>query len=163
LSFYFCSCFFFFSSRRRHTRFSRDWSSDVCSSDLKTALGIYLIAAIATMLVWGSETYAGVGTGYDMLAQPFLAALMLVMWVALRRVPGALLTTQRIAVSAVCLYFALGTANAMFLSSHMATPYWVASNFQWMPVIALLLHLIWPWRWAVTFSLALLGLVAIPP
>src|SRR5690606_39677739 len=28
---------FFFSSRRRHTSFSRDWSSDVCSSDL-TAL-----------------------------------------------------------------------------------------------------------------------------
>src|SRR5690606_39466188 len=27
-------CFFFFSSRRRHTRFSRDRSSDVCSSDL---------------------------------------------------------------------------------------------------------------------------------
>src|SRR5690606_31890099 len=26
--------FFLFSSRRRHTRFSRDWSSDVCSSDL---------------------------------------------------------------------------------------------------------------------------------
>src|SRR5690606_40742702 len=25
---------FFFSSKRRHTRFSRDWSSDVCSSDL---------------------------------------------------------------------------------------------------------------------------------
>src|SRR5690606_39347602 len=25
---------FFFSSRRRHRRFSRDWSSDVCSSDL---------------------------------------------------------------------------------------------------------------------------------
>src|SRR5690606_39298947 len=29
--------FFFFSSRRRHTRFSRDWSSDVCSSDLHLA------------------------------------------------------------------------------------------------------------------------------
>src|SRR5690606_41081169 len=29
--------FFFFSSRRRHTRFSRDWSSDVCSSDLWTS------------------------------------------------------------------------------------------------------------------------------
>src|SRR5947209_15475794 len=27
-------CFFFFSSRRRHTRYWRDWSSDVCSSDL---------------------------------------------------------------------------------------------------------------------------------
>src|SRR2546430_12421214 len=30
----FLSCFFFFSSRRRHTRFDCDWSSDVCSSDL---------------------------------------------------------------------------------------------------------------------------------
>src|SRR5690606_40010374 len=31
---------FFFSSRRRHTRFSRDWSSDVCSSDLATQVQI---------------------------------------------------------------------------------------------------------------------------
>src|SRR2546430_8378972 len=35
--------FFFFSSRRRHTRFDCDWSSDVCSSDLiegdQTAVG----------------------------------------------------------------------------------------------------------------------------
>src|SRR5699024_11438950 len=30
--------FFFFSSRRRHTRSKRDWSSDVCSSDLKDKL-----------------------------------------------------------------------------------------------------------------------------
>src|SRR5690606_40757879 len=33
---FFC---FFFSSRRRHTRFSRDWSSDVCSSDLRGIIG----------------------------------------------------------------------------------------------------------------------------
>src|SRR5207249_11474298 len=39
--FFFFSCclffffFFFFSSRRRHTRSKRDWSSDVCSSDLR--------------------------------------------------------------------------------------------------------------------------------
>src|ERR1035437_1742859 len=32
-----CVVLFFFSSRRRHTRYWRDWSSDVCSSDL--ALG----------------------------------------------------------------------------------------------------------------------------
>src|SRR5256886_11005516 len=31
---------FFFSSRRRHTRFDCDWSSDVCSSDLVHILGI---------------------------------------------------------------------------------------------------------------------------
>src|SRR2546426_6038866 len=30
------SSFFFFSSRRRHTRLQGDWSSDVCSSDLST-------------------------------------------------------------------------------------------------------------------------------
>src|SRR3712207_9445165 len=30
--------FFFFSSRRRHTRYWRDWSSDVCSSDLDTVM-----------------------------------------------------------------------------------------------------------------------------
>src|SRR6266508_6420429 len=30
--------FFFFSSRRRHTRWPRDWSSDVCSSDLAQSL-----------------------------------------------------------------------------------------------------------------------------
>src|SRR3712207_5266288 len=29
---------FFFSSRRRHTRYWRDWSSDVCSSDLRRVL-----------------------------------------------------------------------------------------------------------------------------
>src|SRR2546430_7453197 len=29
--------FFFFSSRRRHTRFDCDWSSDVCSSDLQAS------------------------------------------------------------------------------------------------------------------------------
>src|SRR5690606_40809446 len=37
--------FFFFSSRRRHTRFSRDWSSDVCSSDLGfdfAAVGLHI-------------------------------------------------------------------------------------------------------------------------
>src|SRR5699024_11441160 len=46
-------CFFFFSSRRRHTRSKRDWSSDVCSSDLMeddissllAELGIHDIAA----------------------------------------------------------------------------------------------------------------------
>src|SRR5256885_12880689 len=33
------SLFFFFSSRRRHTRLQGDWSSDVCSSDLLFQLG----------------------------------------------------------------------------------------------------------------------------
>src|SRR5256886_8708238 len=37
--------FFFFSSRRRHTRFDCDWSSDVCSSDLYVdRLGDFLLS-----------------------------------------------------------------------------------------------------------------------
>src|SRR5215510_13919253 len=32
-------CSFFFSRRRRHTRWPRDWSSDVCSSDLDGVVG----------------------------------------------------------------------------------------------------------------------------
>src|SRR3989449_7874513 len=43
--------FFFFSSRRRHTRCSRDWSSDVCSSDLTLSfLGLGFPPDIPT---WG--------------------------------------------------------------------------------------------------------------
>src|SRR5690606_40409076 len=51
--------FFFFSSRRRHTRFSRDWSSDVCSSDLRRLFSIYhfLVALIIVMLI--SPAFAG--------------------------------------------------------------------------------------------------------
>src|SRR5882762_11180536 len=40
-------CYFFFSSRRRHTRFKCDWSSDVCSSDLPwlpfSGWGVYAV------------------------------------------------------------------------------------------------------------------------
>src|SRR5690625_6135465 len=35
--------FFFFSSRRRHTRWPRDWSSDVCSSDLGKISGVHVL------------------------------------------------------------------------------------------------------------------------
>src|SRR5947207_11044988 len=76
-------CFFFFSSRRRHTRSLCDWSSDVCSSDLggnwsyeawfvaaviswvllAHALGVrpdwrFLLLSAATLLVW-------LGYGFD--------------------------------------------------------------------------------------------------
>src|SRR5438034_5219489 len=40
--------FFFYSSRRRHTRSLCDWSSDVCSSDLRSLSGVVpMLAAIA--------------------------------------------------------------------------------------------------------------------
>src|SRR5699024_5768352 len=39
-------CFFFFSIRRRHTRSKRDWSSDVCSSDLMTVIDAGLVGLV---------------------------------------------------------------------------------------------------------------------
>src|SRR5690606_41072676 len=49
--------YFFFSSRRRHTRFSRDWSSDVCSSDLAVDVAV-------------QETPVGVDHTQDVAAEP---------------------------------------------------------------------------------------------
>src|SRR5699024_12010947 len=57
-----CMCyiyFFFFSSRRRHTRSKRDWSSDVCSSDLvyktlktkNTNIKTFLLVTLVTLLL----------------------------------------------------------------------------------------------------------------
>src|SRR3712207_7555330 len=42
------NCMCFFSSRRRHTRYWRDWSSDVCSSDLAAVLNDYPPAVYVT-------------------------------------------------------------------------------------------------------------------
>src|SRR5690606_39585734 len=57
------SCFFF-SSRRRHTRFSRDWSSDVCSSDLSTYDGLALAWAIAHRLLSHNQALTLFATHY---------------------------------------------------------------------------------------------------
>src|SRR5206468_9698567 len=52
--------FFFFSSRRRHTRSDRDWSSDVCSSDL-TAGGVTVTdRVIGPRPVLGAQQPVGV-------------------------------------------------------------------------------------------------------
>src|SRR5207249_6033182 len=48
--------FFFFSSRRRHTRSKRDWSSDVCSSDLTSAEAI-LGQALSGLPVWITDNH----------------------------------------------------------------------------------------------------------
>ena len=128
----------------------------------KTALGLYLIAAIACLLVWGSEMVADISTTHDRWAQPALAILMLWMWALLRRNPKSLMFTQRMVVAGVSLYFVIGTLSALIFNQQPASPYWIATTFQWMPVVALLMHIAWPWRWAVSLSIALLALVAIP-
>src|SRR5438309_6236778 len=73
--------FFFFSSRRRHTRWNCDWSSDVCSSDLRHIAVVHSVGC------------AGGGT-YDHLLH-----LVRLKWLALlqifERVEGRLNRTSR--------------------------------------------------------------------
>src|SRR3712207_8136399 len=47
---------FFFSSRRRHTRYWRDWSSDVCSSDLATPISFDQLQP-GDLVFWGAPAY----------------------------------------------------------------------------------------------------------
>src|SRR5699024_11808490 len=56
-------CFyFFFSSRRRHTRSKRDWSSDVCSSDLLGLTNEKIAKALATASLTAMRMQPVVGT-----------------------------------------------------------------------------------------------------
>src|SRR3989440_7063358 len=47
------TCALFISSRRRHTRSDRDWSSDVCSSDLSLSTSINSIRFKSRETLWG--------------------------------------------------------------------------------------------------------------
>src|SRR2546427_4470926 len=49
---------FFFSSRRRHTRFDCDWSSDVCSSDLVVDASV-ILAGLLGAIIWDLITWWG--------------------------------------------------------------------------------------------------------
>src|SRR3712207_7545294 len=63
-------CFFFFSSRRRHTRYWRDWSSDVCSSDLGPAAPQQSYLRAEAVLDAAARTGAGaIHPGYGFLSE----------------------------------------------------------------------------------------------
>src|SRR5216684_7101795 len=67
-----CALFFFFSSRRRHTRCSRDWSSDVCSSDLADAVVVY-VALAGENEPEAIRYTSGIGEACERLGMPFIA------------------------------------------------------------------------------------------
>src|SRR5579863_10217344 len=60
-----CRLCFFFSSRSRHTRWTGDWSSDVCSSDLVIRGEVVTYGQVADCVVGVSLTARQVGTGSE--------------------------------------------------------------------------------------------------
>src|SRR5215203_7412371 len=71
------SNFFFFSSRRLHTRYWRDWSSDVCSSDLPRfdAVGRWLLELAGPDAVAEATVFTNVAPGSTEVVRPWVEAL----------------------------------------------------------------------------------------
>src|SRR5256886_12221346 len=78
--------FFFFSSRRRHTRFDCDWSSDVCSSDLLSFGRVRPAHTNLVLFGWSSLVLVGVSlyvvsrTSRAPLWSPRLTRIALWLW-----------------------------------------------------------------------------------
>ena len=128
----------------------------------KTLLRIYLISSMAPMVLWVCEGLFGIGAAHDRWAQPLFSLVMLALYARLKRYPQSLVMTQRIGVFALAVYFVASSFSVLFMAPNTASPYFLANNLLWMPVIALVLQLAFPWRWAFGLSLGLLGLVALP-
>src|SRR2546429_6983258 len=104
---------FFFSSRRRHTRCSRDWSSDVCSSDLlRMALGaqrrdvLKLVFGEAAMMV-----FAGLPIG--LIAAGLLTELI-------KSLLFGISTTDPATFAAVAILLSAGAFSACFFPAPRA-------------------------------------------
>src|SRR6266480_7963480 len=108
--------FFFFSSRRRHTRLTCDWSSDVCSSDLTVPEDVMRLDQVTRPDIGDSEVLiqvraAGVdrGTWHVMAGQPYLMRLL---GFGLRgprnKVPGLDVAGTVVAVGPAVTRFAVG-------------------------------------------------------
>src|SRR5216683_7266793 len=67
--------FFFFSSRRRHTRSDRDWSSDVCSSDLLPGINGFADGVAYTVSKYGVIYAIDLTTGAQIWSYNYVQAL----------------------------------------------------------------------------------------
>jgi signal transduction histidine kinase/CheY-like chemotaxis protein len=129
----------------------------------KTSLAILAIGAMATVVVYTIESLTEANTTLDRWVQPFLALALFWLFLRLRRRPETLLTTQRWAVACLQIYFVSGVVHLSVFAPGQIGTYWMATTYMWTVLITLLLHMTWPQREALLWSLALAGVVSIPP
>src|SRR5256884_5598598 len=141
------SCGFFFSSRRRHTRCSRDWSSDVCSSDLilglfsfcgcevvestageaanpKEAVPKALRSTVATLILFyvaGLALVVGIvpWKQIDMGASPFVRVFQTVGIPAASHIMNFLVLTAALSSAVPNLYFAARLAFSLARAGYL--------------------------------------------
>src|SRR5215203_6290183 len=115
---------FFFSSRRRHTRYWRDWSSDVCSSDLPlpaAGLPVALTISIQAATVPVPIARAAVLSVFA----PVLATIPLPSVIVTRAavpIAVAALATAGVAAIPVAVLIRIATGPATARKAAMATP-----------------------------------------
>src|SRR6266496_4887585 len=116
--------FFFFSSRRRHTRSLRDWSSDVCSSDLDplTLTTVQMLAGGATiMAVAAVRGELGGLAPAAVSAKSWLALAYLIVFGSLVAFTAYVWLLGRAPVSVVSTYAYVNPAVAVLLGALLAS------------------------------------------
>src|SRR5207302_1399381 len=113
---------FFFSSRRRHTRFSRDWSSDVCSSDLPVVCGF-----IGASIIGVGPYRTGIVVGFIAAVIHYLLTLI-----------GVFVVAFIIDTLAEMFGGRKNFASAFKVAAYAPTAAWVAGVFALLPVLSIL-------------------------
>src|SRR5690606_40863786 len=99
---------FCFSSRRRHTSFSRDWSSDVCSSDLFEFCGAYLAGGQVTETIKNGIVDASVIPA-DLFVLGMMSALLAAgTWLMIASIRGWPVSTTHSIVGAIIGFASVG-------------------------------------------------------
>src|SRR5256712_6861951 len=117
------SAYFFFSSRRRHTRSDRDWSSDVCSSDLFLGTTLHVPAPIGDIAV-----------GFSRQRIFAILSIVLLTWINLRGVrTAAFIQTSLPAIkpTALAALILLGLTigrNAAAIAANLGPSFWPAAG-----------------------------------
>jgi len=129
----------------------------------KTSLAILGAGAPTVLAVFLFETLTNSIAPHDRFLLPVLSLVMAGLFLRLLRKPETLLSTQRVAIAALQAFFVLGVLSLVILTPKAIDLYWVATTYNWMLLISLLLHITWPQRAALVLTVSLVIVVGIPP